>query len=252
MTAREDVLRAARSLTDSGRSEFTPVELVVEAKSQGSRYAETTLRTHIVAYMCIGSPSQRSGWDDLLRVARGRYRLNNSAEPAPAARTAVVQQPADRPEAEPGHSDPRDEWHWEGNVQAALVTYLALEGWEVVRVADTDSGEQGHDVHARRDGIRLLAEVKGYPSERYVRGPKRGQRKPTSPNLQARHWFANALLTGHLTRGAEPNARVALVFPDFVTYRRLAERTRDPLGGAGIEVWFVHPDATVEVALGRP
>jgi hypothetical protein len=40
---------------------------------------------------------------------------------------------------------------------------------------------------------RLLAKVKGYPSVRYVRGSKRGQVKPTRPQVQARHWFAEAL-----------------------------------------------------------
>ncbi len=94
--------------------------------------------------------------------------------------------------------DATTEWWWEGNVQAAVVRHLAAEGWDIHRVADTSSRERGVDIDAVRGPERLLVEVKGYPSDTYLRGPKEGRRKPTGAALQARHYFAGALLSGLL------------------------------------------------------
>src|SRR5690242_11952489 len=76
--AREDLLRAARELTRRGRSTFSPADLIAEARSHGSAYAETTLRTFIVGPMCLNSPDNHAAqYGDLWRVGRGTYRLAN-------------------------------------------------------------------------------------------------------------------------------------------------------------------------------
>jgi Holliday junction resolvase len=54
-------------------------------------------------------------------------------------------------------------WFWEGNVQAAVVSDLAANGWRIRRVANTATSEHGVDIEADRSGERLLIEVKGYP-----------------------------------------------------------------------------------------
>ena len=105
-------------------------------------------------------------------------------------------------------------WYWEGNVQARLVAWLTGLGYEIRRVADTDSREHGPDIIAVKDGKELSANVKGYP--------KGG--KPTQPATQARHWFADAVFGALLHRDKHPDMHLAVAFPDFPTYRRLARR----------------------------
>ncbi len=78
--------------------------------------------------------------------------------------------------------DPHKLWHWEGNVQGRLVTWLEQEGWTIHSAADTAAKSAGKDIIAERDGKTLWVSVKGYP---------RGTRKPTLPRR---------LATGSLTR----------------------------------------------------
>jgi hypothetical protein len=251
VTARHDLLQAARGLAAEGRIEFSPAELVRAAEEAGSTYPRTTLRTFILGPMCVNSPDHHAvQYGDFVRVARGRYRLVEHVDTATERTAARRQHNGSAPSSEPASytvqpEDPQEEWHWEGNVQSAVVAHLAQDGWQIRRVADTEARQHGHDIEAIRNGHRLLVEVKGYPSERYVRGPKRGEPKRTQPALQARHWFATALLTGILMKDEHSQARVAIAFPDFETYRRLAERTVGTLGTAGIEVWLVDADGNV-------
>lgn len=233
MTARTEVLRAARTLHGRGRTVFSIGELVQQAREQGAASADRTLRTHIVAYMCANTDTPSGGrWPDLVRVDRGMYRLNEAAG-------AAAVQPTHTVAVAPADSTGDRPWDWEGSVQARLVDHLRDAGWTIVSAADTESQEQGVDVHAVRDGVDLLIEVKGFPSRTYVRGPKRGQPKPTQPAIQARHWFAGALLSAVLLRDAHPNSRVGMCFPDAGTYRRLVERTHVSLNKLSIEVWWV-------------
>jgi hypothetical protein len=88
MGAREDLLAAARALTDNGTALFSPAELIAQARSQGSTYSDSTLRTDIVSVMCGNAPvNHATTYRDFERVARGLYRLipsGESAEPVPA------------------------------------------------------------------------------------------------------------------------------------------------------------------------
>jgi len=143
------------------------------------------------------------------------------------------------------HGDPQHEWHWEGNVQTAIVDHLLAEGWTIVSAADTATKEAGIDVLAERGGVRLAVEVKGYPSDRYMSGKRRGQPKTTRPPTQARHWYAGALLTTVLTKGAHPDWTLALAFPDFPTYRSLLERTAPSLRALDVAVYLVSEDGRV-------
>ena len=70
-----------------------------------------------------------------------RYTLTPAAVP-PA-------QPSDRP------------WHREGNVQAALATYLAAQGYQLRQVVDIASRSTGVDIVAERDAQALWVTVKG-------------------------------------------------------------------------------------------
>ncbi|WP_370327570.1 hypothetical protein [Euzebya sp.] len=245
MTAREEVLRAARALHGRGRAVFSIGEVVQMARDQGAVSADVTLRTHVVSYMCANTDTEQGGrWPDLVRVDRGQYRLNDPTLGAAPPRNDPPPTVAPADTADRGRA-----WDWEGNVQAVLVQHLRGDGWTVISAADTESGQQGVDVHARRSGQDLFIEVKGFPSSTYVRGPKRGEPKPTRPAVQARHWYAGALLSAVLLRDAHPDARVGMCFPDAQTYRRLVARSRRSLGDLAIEVWWVGEDGGVSSGL---
>lgn len=132
-----------------------------------------------------------------------------------------------------------EEWYWEGHIQDRVAEQLRAEGWTVLSSADTLSRETGIDLVLERDGQRLNIEVKGWPSKTYRRGPKAGLPKPTNPTLQARHWYAGALLTTALLRDADPHARVALAFPDFSRYRDLLRRTAGSLAALRVEALLI-------------
>lgn len=123
--------------------------------------------------------------------------------------------------------------------------HLVARGWTIISVADTATKEAGIDVLAERAVNRLAVEVKGYPSERYASGKRRGERKPTRPPVQARHWYAGALLTTMLTRGSHPDWTLALALPDFPTYRSLLERTASSLRALDVDIYLVSEDGRV-------
>lgn len=93
MGARGDLLEAARRLTARGTVVFSPVELISEARLNGSTYPESTLRTLIVSQMCANAPSNHATrHSDFERLSRAEYRL---------ARTGMTASPAPPNEANP-------------------------------------------------------------------------------------------------------------------------------------------------------
>ena len=237
-------MAAAHALTAQGHALFSPIELIEQARRQGSKYPDTTLRTFIVGPMCKNSPNHHAiQYGDLVRVSHGLYRLAAEApdNPPPAVPRAKRETHVPTKAAAPP-GEAKGEWCSEGNVQAALVRRLAVDGWHIRRVASMATSEPGVDIEADRDGQRLLVEVEGYPSSFYARGERQGQAKPTSPPLQARANFSNALLTGLILRAEHPDAERVLAFPAFETYQTLARRTAMPLALAGTRIWIVDTD----------
>ncbi len=118
-------------------------------------------------------------------------------------------------------------WYWEGHVQAKIVEFLKAHGAAVQSQADTAAREQGKDIVAvDRDGCVLWVSVKGFPE--------------SSPNTQARHWFAGALLDMALYRAESDKPRLALGFPaGFSTYENLVRRTKATLGFLGCHLFWV-------------
>lgn len=131
------------------------------------------------------------------------------------------------------------EWHTEANVQAALVTALAGDGWRILSVANTATKEHGIDVIAARDGMTIGVEVKGFPSRGYADPARAGEVKRTSPSTQAGHWYSQAVLAAMRLRGKEPTWRSIIALPDFPRYRDLHAETEGSLSAAQIEIWWV-------------
>jgi hypothetical protein len=140
------------------------------------------------------------------------------------------------------------DWFWEGRVQDKVVAYLRREGWIITAESDTAMRAQGYDIAASKGARRLVVEVKGYPSTGY-RDPRRANEvKRTNPTLQAKHWFADALLKMVRLSGQHPQLELAMAFPDAPRYRTLTAETREPLRRLGVAIVFVLPDGRVEQA----
>ncbi len=132
MGARDDLLGAALSLEEQGRSPFTPAELISEARSAGSTYPDTTLRTFIVGPMCRNSPNHHAAqYGDLERVARSQYRLvSPRARPSGARDANRSNAPAPRGRSNPRHRPSRsaEELAQSVNVEGNIKTYLRSRG----------------------------------------------------------------------------------------------------------------------------
>ena len=105
-------------------------------------------------------------------------------------------------------------WFWEGNVQAAVVRYLATQNCTIRSVIDTASRQRGKDIVAERNRKPLWVTVKGYP---------RGTDK-THPSTQAGHWFKQAVFDIIEYRGENEIAELGMALPDFPRYRALAQK----------------------------
>lgn len=147
----------------------------------------------------------------------------------------------------PADLDPGRPWCWEGIVVRAVSSFLTARGWSIEAIANTETGEPGADIKARRADSVLIVEVKGYPSKTYERGPRKGQPKRTNPPTQARHWFAEALLTALLRQAENRQHHVAIAFPEFAVYTKLLTRVTESLKLLGLIVLLVQESGTVVI-----
>ena len=124
-------------------------------------------------------------------------------------------------------------WYWEGNVQKRVVDFLKSHGCKVQSESDTISRQQGKDIVALADdGRSVWVTVKGFPEK--------------SKNIQARHWFAGALLDLARYRDEDPAASLAMGLPcGFTTYEGLIKRTGAVRQFLGYAVYWVKSDGTV-------
>lgn len=137
------------------------------------------------------------------------------------------------------------EWFWEGNIVKVISSYLQTESWTIERTANTETREAGVDIRACKAGSTLLIEIKGYPSKVYQRGEKKGLPKRTNPNTQARHWYAEVLLSALLRQAEYPKATIAIALPEFVVFTKLVRRTQNALNKLGIHVYFVKETGSI-------
>jgi hypothetical protein len=135
-------------------------------------------------------------------------------------------------------------------VQSRLVQFLAADGWSITSVADAAARARGDDIAARKGTRRLAVEVKGYPSRSY-RDPRRANEiKPTDPTLQAKHWFAEALLKVLRTRGADPEIEIAMAFPEAKRYHSLIDEVAGSLRALRVGVYMVpQPPGEIDLVL---
>jgi len=129
-----------------------------------------------------------------------------------------------------------ESWFWEGNVQAKVVNFLVAQKYNILSVADTASHQTGIDVVAEKNGKKLWVTVKGYPQ---------GTEK-TNASTQSRHWFKQAIFDIIEYRERDKDVYLAAAFPDFPTYRNLANKiTWLKLAAKFVYLW-VKEDGSVE------
>lgn len=146
----------------------------------------------------------------------------------------------------PDSANATDDWFWEGNVTDAVAAYLKATGWTILSQADTRSRARGVDLHASKENGEIVIEVKGYPSKVYRDARKMGQPKATNPTLQARHWYAQALLKAIKLQSMFANAQAVIAVPDFPRYRTLIEETRPALHKLGIGLLIAAETGEIE------
>ncbi len=116
-----------------------------------------------------------------------------------------------------------DEWFEETNVSRKIRDFLVQNGYEITKFCE-DKRERGHDIEATKERQKIIIEVKGYPSDKYVRGPDKGNKKRTHPNSQAKHWFGEALLSLLMAKSENPDCKIVMGLPGFKKYRELLDK----------------------------
>lgn len=143
-------------------------------------------------------------------------------------------------------------WYDEDEVVKTLKDYLQKIGY-VVRPKWVKTGP---DIEAEIKTLQpplprlLIVEAKGYPTEYYVGGKRKGQPKPTKPDTQARHWVADAIFTTLLRLAEHRNegSRFALAFPRFPIYINLMNRLKRVFREKfNIIVFLVEQDKNVKI-----
>ena len=82
MTCRDEVLACANNIVQrKGKNEFSLGEILAYMKSTGTKYKESTIRTHVTARMCSNAPKHHaSKYHDFERISHGLYRLTSQED----------------------------------------------------------------------------------------------------------------------------------------------------------------------------
>jgi hypothetical protein len=76
LTCRDEILTCVGRLLQGGKREFTVREVVEAMQAAGTRYAASTIRTHVISRMCANAPDHHAvTYPDFVRVRKGVYRL---------------------------------------------------------------------------------------------------------------------------------------------------------------------------------
>lgn len=139
-----------------------------------------------------------------------------------------------------------DEWFWEGKVATAFAAHFAKDGWRLIAQADTAQKAKGVDLHMRRDGVDMMMEVKGCPTSYYRDPRRRGEKKPTNPSVQAKHWFSSGFFQTVQMANRAPGVAAAFGLPYFSRYVDLANSILPSLTALGLPVFLLRESHDVE------
>lgn len=143
---------------------------------------------------------------------------------------------------------PEDDWFHESNVQALVKNYLKSKLGTPTKEANCLKKERGPDLLFSKNGIDLQIEIKGYPSDKYARGPKIGKKKPTPPKTQAKHWFAQVMRDVIIAKGKNPNLQIAIGLPQYEVYETLWKYSLWATKKLGIKCYWVSEKGNVSIS----
>jgi hypothetical protein len=132
-------------------------------------------------------------------------------------------------------------WHWEGNVQSILASWLASNGYRLIQVTNTGTHAAGKDIIAiDPDGKEIWVTVKGFPEVK--------PETSTNPPIQARQWFSGAIFDTILYRNENPEVQIGVALPEgFQTYTTLAQRIQWYKPLVPFTFFWVYEDGSVRV-----
>jgi Holliday junction resolvase-like predicted endonuclease len=141
------------------------------------------------------------------------------------------------------------DWYYEGNISQAIVGFLKGKDYKIIKDNSSKISERGEDIVALKDGITLIVEVKGYPTEFHTKGKNKGQKKNTNPKLQAKHWFSEGIFTlmKSYSKYSDIKIEIALGLPKHQRYIELIEMVKPFFirYGVDLKVFLVDDNSTV-------
>jgi hypothetical protein len=89
MSCRDEILDCVRRITtEKGCDEFTIEEVLHGMRTCGTKYCDSTIRTHITSRLCVDAPKHHAvRYPDLERTARGTYRLTTARKATDGGRS---------------------------------------------------------------------------------------------------------------------------------------------------------------------
>jgi len=159
------------------------------------------------------------------------------------------------------NNDYKKEWFYEGNISKYFVEYLKKNGHLILKDNSKNIKARGIDIISCKENILYLIEVKGYPSDYYAYGTKKGEKKRTHPNSQAKHWFAEVLLSTIINFSKNFNIneieckytkiKLLIVLPKFEKYIELVNFVKNYLDKCcdkceKIEFYFIKKNKTIK------
>lgn len=147
--------------------------------------------------------------------------------------------------------DHKLDWYYEGNISRSLVNYFNKMGFTVLKDNSNNIRERGVDIIVEDSKSYIIMEVKGYPTRFHTKGLNKGKPKITKPELQAKHWFNEVVMTALLNYKKfkdKPNLKLAIGLPKFDTYEKLVKNIEDYFYDNMLEfkVYFVDEASKVE------
>ena len=145
----------------------------------------------------------------------------------------------------------KTDWYYEGNISRILVNHFAKKRYDILKDNSDNIRAKGEDIIIKNEKHFIVIEVKGYPTRFHTKGPKKGERKTTKPELQAKHWFKECISTSILNyrnHSKTPNLILAIGLPKFNLYEDLLKNIKPYFSDNKLMfiVYFVDENEKVE------